>query len=627
MQLPELQEVAKTQRTVYTFGGYNATNDNSDWAQGRKAYPAEFSRMKNMSSKGYPALVNRPVRGDLTKTGYGSSITYDDPRLYYYESETGSAVWKNGSSVYGGTRPLFTATKIKGVAHIGSRTVGFYDEGKMIEYNWANSTVKELSWSFTNDGSYTMYVVPFMKSGNNIQVPQNVSDGDTALENATWNTDNEMTYIAQRWGTEDQKDMNVKADGTLTYNWITDIGTPQQEQHTEGVPTSYCGVKIVDSSWNTYDLSGAFLKGETITISGGTSGDPLSGAYTIMGFKSGWMIIVRVGRCIRETGAFKLERVIPEFSHVILSENRLWGGTANGREIYATQQGLPQAWQVFSGDAADSIALTIGSERGFTGACSINGTPIFFKENYMHIVSGDTAQTALVKTLSVPGVAEGCEQSLTVMNDIAYYVGRDGVYCTNGGRPTKISQNLGEIQPKSAVGGALNGKYYVCIEDPSNTFTIYVYDSGQGLWHVEDNTKVLSFLAIKGDLFFTTEDGVFSVNGGAFSPFTATKGPDVAWEVVSEPLDYSNIRAKYVNRIVIKMILAAGATATVSMQYDNKGEWEQETTVAGLGETRPQTVWIVPKRCHTYKYKINGEGNVQVISITNFYQEGSDIWL
>ncbi len=69
-------------------------------------------------------------------------------------------------------------------------------------------------------------------------------------------------------------------------------------------------------------------------------------------------------------------------------------------------------------------------------------------------------------SLRCRGVAKNAARSLCVLNETLYYLSPDGVMAWDGSLPTKVSGGVGR-QPlanvQSAVGGALDGRYYLHI--------------------------------------------------------------------------------------------------------------------------------------------------------------------
>lgn len=76
-----------------------------------------------------------------------------------------------------------------------------------------------------------------------------------------------------------------------------------------------------------------------------------------------------------------IERKVPDMAFITECNNRLWGCSKDGHEIYCCKLGDVKNWNVFSGISTDSWAATIGSDGKFTGAITFLGYPMFFKED------------------------------------------------------------------------------------------------------------------------------------------------------------------------------------------------------------------------------------------------------
>ena len=76
-----------------------------------------------------------------------------------------------------------------------------------------------------------------------------------------------------------------------------------------------------------------------------------------------------------------IERKVPDMEYITECNNRLWGCSKDGHEIYASKLGDVKNWNCFRGNSMDSWAATIGSDGKFTGAITFLGYPMFFKED------------------------------------------------------------------------------------------------------------------------------------------------------------------------------------------------------------------------------------------------------
>ena len=78
----------------------------------------------------------------------------------------------------------------------------------------------------------------------------------------------------------------------------------------------------------------------------------------------------------------KAERRVPDLEYLTECDNRVWGCSSSENVIYACKLGDPTNWFSYRGIAADSYAVTVGSDGPFTGAapawamrCSSRKTP------------------------------------------------------------------------------------------------------------------------------------------------------------------------------------------------------------------------------------------------------------
>lgn len=84
----------------------------------------------------------------------------------------------------------------------------------------------------------------------------------------------------------------------------------------------------------------------------------------------------------------ELERRVPDMDYLTECDNRVWGCSNKENVIYACKLGDPTNWFSYRGIAADSYAVTVGSDGAFTGAATCMGYALFFKENTLHKLYG-----------------------------------------------------------------------------------------------------------------------------------------------------------------------------------------------------------------------------------------------
>jgi hypothetical protein len=307
--------------------------------------------------------------------------------------------------------------------------------------------------------------------------------------------------------------------------------------------------------------------------------------------------------------------------------NRLWGCSKDGHEIYCCKLGDVKNWNVFAGISTDSWAATIGSDGKFTGAITFLGYPMFFKEDGFIKIAVSATGGHQVKETKCRGVQKGSEGSLVILNETLYYKSSNCICAYNGSLPFSISDDLGEVRYYEAVAGTIDDRYYISMKDEKGIYNLFVYDSKNGIWCKEDNTEVLYFCKHFDDLYYidVKDNQMKSIRGTLLYdvPEKSTEG-QFDWFVESGNIGYSSPDNKYVARINLRITLEFATNVDFYMQYDSSGGWEHQFNMSGKG-TRTFTVPIIPKRCDHFKYKIIGKGGCKIHSITKTLEQGSDI--
>lgn len=316
----------------------------------------------------------------------------------------------------------------------------------------------------------------------------------------------------------------------------------------------------------------------------------------------------------------------PNFSFITESENRLWGArygeSTDGflNEISASEQGFFWGFDYGTSTADSPYTVSIGSDGPFTGAITYQGHPIFFKENCYHIVYGSYPSNYQVVTENGYGVQAGSDKSLCIIDGVLYYKAPDGVYRFDGASHEKISEALGFERYKDAVGGTVDGKYYICMTDENGTRSIFVYDTRRGLWHKEDDANVLYFASYDGDLYFVEQ----TTSGQRIGTVKGTAGveeDDVEWFVETGIIGYSTPDSKYVGKLQVRLKLDFGSRINFYIEYDSDGYME---FVGGLEGTSLNsfTLPILPRRCDHFKIRIEGVGECKIFSLCKVLWEG-----
>ena len=198
--------------------------------------------------------------------------------------------------------------------------------------------------------------------------------------------------------------------------------------------------------------------------------------------------------------------------------NRLWGCSNEEHAIYASRLGDPTNFYAFEGISTDSYALTVGTPGDFTGCAAFGSSVVFFKEDALHRIYGMQPSQFQLVTSHAPGVKKGCEKSLALGSGTLYYKGPDGVYAYAGGQPVRIDPDFSGLPLQGARGIYAGGTYYLMGKEPGGACHLLRYEEERGQWYREDDSDVLDFAAMGGEVWFLRRDGALIRTGGEGTP-------------------------------------------------------------------------------------------------------------
>lgn len=593
MQFPIFQEVARYREMTSAFGGYNHQ---------LSCQEGQFYDMKNMTSEYFPAMSPRKNRG-IVKSFVNPQGILDKENLMWIDD---NELYINGVKQDLGDVTI-TSESPKTLAKMGAYVIimpdriwynadngecGYMEKtntipkGERITFSLCEANGSTLSWHEPEyykghdpvDGDYMMSTV----------------NGKSSLKVYAASTKLWMTVAT-------------------TYTQITAVGIGKGFEKGDGVKLTIDG--------GVSELSNIFVNEE--------ENDKVSTNTTIMDRTDDCITVVGIlNKTLTLTDKeLTVERKVPDMAFITECNNRLWGCSEDGHEIYCCKLGDVKNWNCFAGIATDSWAATVGSDGKFTGAITYLGYPMFFKEDSFIKVSVSATGGHQTKETKCRGVQKGSHRSLSILNETLYYKSSACVCGYNGSLPYSISDEMGDVKYYDAVAGSLGDRYYISMRDAKGVYSMFVYDSKKGIWCKEDNTKVLSFCKHYDDLYYIDADEkVMKSVGGTLLydvPEKATEGK-FNWLVESGAIGYSSPEHKYVARINLRITLELGTDVDFYLQYDSCGEWEHKFNMSGKG-TRTFSVPIIPKRCDHFKYRLTGKGGCKIHSITKTTEEGSDI--
>lgn len=324
-----------------------------------------------------------------------------------------------------------------------------------------------------------------------------------------------------------------------------------------------------------------------------------------------------------------LEMKVPDLDYVCEANNRIWGccySEVDGtivNEIRCCALGDYRNWYKFTGVSTDSYTMTVGSDGIFTGAFSLQGVPIFFKESFIHRISGTIPANYTLNTIRGRGVQDGSWKSLVVVNETLFYKSRNEVMGYEGALPYAVSGRLGHDDYQKAVAGAYRDKYYINMQDrATQLWHTYVLDTAKGLWHQEDMQKISHMASIGGELVLACE-GAETTNLRTVGNRSGTVEEPFEWSVTFGILGFQSEQQKYLSRYNIRAQMSAGSHMKVEMQYDSDGKWHHIGTMRST-KLRTFLLPIIPRRCDHCQLRLSGTGTINIYSVAREYENGGD---
>lgn len=605
------------------FGGYNHTLGAGD---------GEIYDMVNMTSDYYPLLAPRRARWQIaTLTKPNGMYCHDG--IYYVD---GTSFCKVGV-----TNPLGTVTDSqKKMISLGNYIVILPDK----KYYYVGETLPEkLNNNAFGSLEATVSVTCSIKDGtiydeaavaNTIYCNAQDHDwtdyfapGDAIEISGATTANNNKTIVVREVTATDLR--FYENSFTLTTNWkyeITDTLKAGTYYFTvEGKKRNFTTTAALSSgttlTWNGTTLSDGT---NTLTVYDGISGDKLTfTSYSVADTNQ----------------SLTLKRSMPDLDYICENENRLWG--CKDDTIYASKLGDPFNWEVYETAADASYAVDVGSAGRFTGCCSYLGYPVFFKEEQIYKVYGDNPSNYQVMPSASLGIEEGSWNSPAIAGEILFYLARSGVVAYTGGIPQNVAAVFGTDRYKNAVGGSDGVKYYISMQDTSNGWHLFVFDTRSNMWHREDSLHVIDF-GWDGELYFLDSAGKIWLNGNCRTH------PETGCEADSEhPLESMAMFSDFVDlhpkspayganrkgtaKIQIRLGLGANAEVTVKMLFDGDGEetdddWLTVKTLTNVSHTkRSYYLPIVPRRSDHYRIKLEGKGMWWLYSLVREDYQGSEL--
>ena len=415
--------------------------------------------------------------------------------------------------------------------------------------------------------------------------------------------------------------------------WVDTSVTPNElKQYSEylenwvSVATTY--VKISFSN-----IGKSFKEYDSVKISGCEKTE-INSTFTIYSKTDDYIVITALlSENFTQKTPLKVERKVPSMDFFCENGNRVWGCSSETNEIYCCKLGDPTNWQSFMGIASDSFSVSVGSDGEFTGGISYKGYCLFFKENCVHKIYGSNPPFT-VNTNYIRGVQKGSEKSLVPVNETLYYKAPNGIVMYDGGLPISIFDNFSDDYYFNAVAGNFKNKYYVCMTNKNNKRILFNYDELKNIWHKEDEINIKEFVSHNSNLYFIAENNnenkklylIDSKNkygnfSGTLSGFNIENNFSWNFETGLWGLNLPN--KKYYSNITIRAIAVENSSFSVFFQYNSNNNWVKKGEF-NFEKTGSINIPFITPRCDHLKIKIEGIGDIKILSIFRKIEKGSE---
>ena len=312
-----------------------------------------------------------------------------------------------------------------------------------------------------------------------------------------------------------------------------------------------------------------------------------------------------------------LERRVPDLDFVTECDNRVWGCSKKENVIYGCALGDPTNWYSYQGTAADSYAVTVGSDGPFTAAASCLGYVLFFKENCIHRMYGTKPSEYRLSSVRCRGVAANAGHSLCVIAETLYYLSTDGVMAWDGSLPTKVSAALDPERMQSVdwtAAGYLDARYYLYLRQKDDLAgRLLVYDTEKGMWHAEGAAG--REMASSGrQLYLWDGSSLWAAEPDREADSDPEALDVVQFEAVSGDIGMSVPDDKYVSRVTLRVDADGTGLVTLAVSYDG-APFEKVAACAAKGSHERLNLPFEPRRFDTMRIRLTGKGQMTLRSL------------
>lgn len=341
--------------------------------------------------------------------------------------------------------------------------------------------------------------------------------------------------------------------------------------------------------------------------------------------------VLGTGTSYVEKGDVTLSRELPSDDVIRFAcecDGRIWAAGRN--YIFASAQNDPFNWNTFDSLPGDSYAIRCPGGGEITGACTYLGYPIFFKEDGIYKILGDTAEEFTVSSLQCPGLRAGCEFSLAIAGGALFYNSKSGIVRYTGGTPSAMYFDFGRDKYRYAVGGSDGIRYYVKLTDSEAGVgdQVFMYDTELSMWFRYDDPSYQTF-SYDGNLWaMDNYSGIYVLGEASDLPERMEKEGEFDSYVIFTDFTGSYHGRKGVSRVHLRVELDSGTEFHAAIRYDaasdDVGGWEEAYSYSAEGSKKlTLSVPLIVRRCDHFTLKLSAHGQWKLYQLTLERYNGS----
>lgn len=615
MALPSLYSISTGKSIQTAFGGLNESYACAE---------AEFTEMKNFSSRGYPALQTRTPRRTMRAMGRCNGMYHlnglllcEGTTLRYTEDSEDDVA----TAAAGGEIVLENAVTDSEKIMIGMGTkILIWPDAK--SFDTATGKLEALSAAWSQPGTVT--IAPCDAGGKTYTVssvgttePSGPADGTLFLKQNSSSSKWAYVNVLEQYDAKSGKWAEILLNSVkMTLPGLAAAGFKKGDtitvEQVPGLVEEYLAEGV------NGEVTIEQMDGDSIVLTGSpkTESARYYGSFTVTAGGTTWKSMNGSESATAGGTTITARRRVPRLEYVTENANRVWGCNSEENVIYSCKLGDPTNWYSYRGIASDSYAVSVGSDGAFTGAASCLGYLLFFKENCIHKLYGSKPSDYQMSSVRCRGVAENAAKSLCVIAETLYYLSPDGVMAWSGSLPAKVSGALdtGKLTAVDrAVGGQLDARYYLYLHRKTDTGSgrLLVYDTERGLWQ-EESAAGTGMVSTGQQLYLWDGNALWAAD-----PEREVSGEDetgLKFEAVTGDIGLAVPDDKYISRVTLRMDALAHTVLTVAVSYDG-GDWETVNSCAVTRDHQRVNLPFVPRRHDTMRLRFAGTGQMVLRSM------------